>query len=529
MKDFPSITLDNFVGMDTTDNKLSLQSNQLSKCLNMLYSATGGIYKRTGGAKLSDPPSAGVIYGVGNYKNNNASEYLVCAQGTDLYYYSSGWNALSLTLTTSQTTRFESAGYSTNRALYAVNGSDSIVKIYMSGINVVATQITIANGFTYDSPTTGTCIKLHKNRLFVANKDTLYFSDSLAFDTWPSANNIQIAPGIDGYIQNMEVWGDALFIFKEYGVYVLPNAADANPTTAWKILKADALTGTKSPDTVKRTKIGIVYLSSDNKIRYISPDISFSSAEYTLGGSGSPVISYSIERDLMEIDDVNKTKAVAIEFNNLYILSYQTVNNGGSYNDKTFFCDMDKFYQKFGVTQLQPYCGEFSNFDYNFFVKQTISDKTTLYGVKGADGVTQETLDGSTYADNGIAINGYGILGWSNLGDESYYKKMRQVFCTGKTENNIVTLKFDGYKLSADIPDDGSGTQKNFQSSTVSTAIVGTGIVGTSVIGTIGITANKYRLGLKGHYFKIEFSNNVLDQYFSIDKFIIYFMSIKRS
>lgn len=529
MKDFPSIVFDNFIGMDSSDDKLSLLPGQFSLVQNMFYSKTGGILKCGGGAKLSDPPSTGILYGLGNYRNNSGSEYLICAQGTDLYYYSSVWNALSLSLTSNQKTRFEQAGYSTNRALYAVNGSDTLIKIYMSGLSVIAKKVNVANGFTYDAPSSCTSIKLHKNRLFLADKDTLYFSDSLAFDNYPSSNNIQIAPGIDGYIKALEVWGDALFIFKEYGIYVLPNASDANPTSAWKILRADSIIGTKSPDTVKRTKIGIIFLSSDNYIMVISPNISFSSAEYTLGGSGANIISHSISSYMDLIDNSNKQNATAIEFENKYILFFRSISNGSSYNDVGVFLDIEKFYQKKGIATPQPYCGILTGLDFDYLTTQSVSDKIQLYGAKGIDGTVHEALNSSIKNNNSLPINGYAVLGWMSFNDDALYKKFRQAYISGKTENNIVVLKYDGYKLTSDIPSNGSGISKDFQSDPIGNAIVGTAIVDTSIIGSIGITAKKYRLGLKGHFFKIEFQNNIVDQYFSIDKIILYYLPIKRS
>jgi len=75
------------------------------------------------------------------------------------------------------------------------------------------------------------------------------------------------------------------------------------PKTNWNVLRTDAIIGSQSIDTIKRTKIGIIYLSTDNYIRLISPNISFSSGEYTLGGSGSPIISEDIQDDIIELLD----------------------------------------------------------------------------------------------------------------------------------------------------------------------------------------------------------------------------------
>lgn len=538
MSDFPYVEVSRFLGMDTTRNKLSIPSFssngvemavKLSLNENLLYLSTGGLETRGGGEVLDTAPTASsVIYGLGNYQNDSDSQYLICVQGTKIYYYDAGiWNDLGLTLTSNKRMRFEGAGFGSNRALYGVNEFDSVVKVYMSGATVTA-------AFVASSPTTAKYLRLHKNRVFwIDSGDTLGYTDVNAFDTYDTGTNfIYIAPGRDGNLQAIEIWGDALFLFKERAVYILPNAAD-DPAN-WKVLRTDALTGTQSPDTVRATKMGILFLATDDFVRVLAPDISFSSAEYTLAGGGSPIVSYSIQEDIQNLmDRTAKARAVAIAFNDLYILSFQSVNNSGTYNDLTYFADTSKRIPMVNIDVPQPFWGTFTNFNYDFFTTQYSSTQLRLYGAKGAvdgviDGDIQETLNPSINNDDGDAIEARGITAWFAPGGQGLYKKFRFIYFTGDTENWNINLIFNAYKLGGLLPGDGEGTAAVFSTSDSAASQVGTGVVGTALVSQDGVSSTKYRVSLKGHYFKAEFSNSNPDEFIRINKMIIYFRAIRR-
>lgn len=522
MAGLSSVTIDKFRGLNTTKEELSLIPGQLSKNQNYLYMASGGLKERGGGVKLSSPPAVGKLYSLDNYVNENGLEFLITNQGTDSYYYSSGWNALSLTLTSNLKTRWAQAGSGSLTALYGVNGTDSVIKI--SGVTPTGSLVA-------SSPTTCTDIERHKNRLFAIDDTSLYFTEVLDYDTWNTGTNkIDIAPGVDGKCTALEVWGDSLFIFKEYGVYVLPNASDPTPTTSWLILRTDAAMGTNSPDTVKRTKNGIYYLSTDNFIRNLSPVVTFSSGEFTLGGSGTPIISLGIESVLEDdLSDSNKKNASAIVFNDLYIISFKTVKNIGSYNNVTYFADTNKFIQYEGVIEPQPYWGQFTGYDYDYFTSQLDSGLLRLYGAKGAsnEGEVHETLNNDINNDDGKPINSVAILGWLPIGGESIYKKIKQIYFVGDTEDWDIELTFNAYKFNTIIPSDGEGTQRSYRSKTGVSSFIGTAILGTSIMTGLSTGSERFRTSLKGYYFKAEMKNQNANEFTRIDKIVVYYRPIK--
>ena len=519
MGSFQSITINKFLGMNTSRDELSLVPGQLSWNQNYLYMPNGGLEERGGGAKLSNSPDgSNKVYSLANYTNENGQEFKITNQGTDAYYYSSGWNALSLTLTSNKKMRWAQSGKGSAIALYGVNGNDSVTKI---------TGTTPTGSAVSNSPTSAKYIIFHKNRLFAADDTTLYFSEALDYDTWNTgANTIEIASGKDGVITGLEVWGDALFIFKEFGVYILPNADTPVPKLNWVVLRTDALTGTLSPDSVRRTRAGIFYLSSDYFIRLLSPNISYSSGEYTLGGSGSPIVSEDIQSDLnFLMSRSTASNAQAIVFNDLYILSFESVNNSDTFNDLTYFADASRFIQQPNIVQPQPFWGTFKGFDYDFFTTQKDSGRIKLYGAKGETGQVHETMNEGINNDNGGAIESKAILGWYPIGSEATYSKINRIYFVGDTENWSIDLNFEAYKYGDIVPSTGEGTA--YQTTTTAVSTVGTAVVGTDLVGTLTVGSDKFRASLRGNKFRAEMSNFNADEFTRLLKIIFYFRPIK--
>ncbi len=295
-------------------------------------------------------------------------------------------------------------------------------------------------------------------------------------------------------------------------------------------MRTDAASGTQSTDTLARTRIGIFYLSTDNYIRNIGPRVTYSSGEYSLGDSGSPIVSYDINDDLINLVDLTqRDNAQAIFFDDKYILSFESVNNSSNYNDLTYFADTSKFNQFPGVEQLQPYWGEFTGFDYDFFAIQTSGNQEKFYGAKGESGAVQESLNDSINNDNSAAICTNAKLGWIAIGGEGLYKRVRQVYFSGQTENWDINLVFNVYRLGENLPGDGEGISYSYSTSSISGGTVGTAVVGTDVVGITGVSSQRYGMNLTGHYFTAEFKNENADEFTRVIKLVVYFKPIKQS
>ncbi len=514
-----SVTINKFIGLVLTGNKTSYAPGELVVNQNYLYLNNGGLSERGGGAKLCDAPAASRLYGLVEYTNGVGTSWLLSVQGTKLYYESSGtWVDAGVTLTSNKVCRFEQAGFGVNRNLYGVNAStDGVIKVTTSAGVPLASKVAA-------SPVNCTGIKLHKNRLFCIYQDTLYYTDSNSYETWnTSVNTINIAPGVDGYCQALEIWGDSLFIFKETGIYILPNAAES--ASNWSVLKADALSGTQSPDTVRRTKKGIYYLSSDNKVRVVSPSISFTSGEYVMGGSGSPVVSEDIQEYLdMNLDEAAKTYATAVEFKDLYILGFKNNNNSTSYNDTWFFADLSKSKQIENLPQPQPFWGMLSGFDYYHMAVSTSQDEYIFYG-SGVNGETHRRFDDGTHNDSGLAIESKMQLGWFSPTGEQIYYRFNPVVVYIDTETWGVDFKMQGYKMGDFLEDDLTG-QSFSLTGTVDSFVLGTGVLGTGVFGNIGVTSGKFQSFQRGNMFSIYGENLGIDEYTKIYKLIVYYTPI---
>lgn len=534
MGNFPFVQVDRFRGLTTSRDQLNSLPGQLIKNENYLYMSNGGLYERGGGAELTANPSGGIdpVFSGANYITPSGSNFLVTNQDTTAYYYNAGWQDLSLSLTADKLTRWEMAGFEAGRALYGVNGIDSVIKII--GNSPVGSAVA-------NSPTDMIKLKLHKNRLFGINgADTLYFTEILLFDEWETTTNtIEIAPGVDGNLMGLEIWGDSLFIFKEYGVYVIPNADDPVPSLNWQVLRTDAASGTQSTGSTSRTSKGIMYLSTDNFIRLLGPKVSYSSGEFNLGDSGAPVVSEDIQDDLTNLQDTTTRNTVeATYFDDKYIISMKSVNNSSSYNDLTFFADTTKFNKLPDVSQAQPYWGNFTGFNYDFFAIQTSGTTSKLYGFKGLTGNTQETLNDLIHNDDGGAIKSIARLGWLPINGTGIFKRFRQIYFSGETEGWNISVIFNSYKMGGSLPGEGEGIEFLYSSSQPAGGIIGTGtqaasvgtaVVGTSLVGTTGQATTKYRLSLKGHYFTAEFKNENADQFTRIFSLTVYFKPIRSS
>jgi hypothetical protein len=531
MGNYPYTEVKYFRGLTKSRDVFNALAGQLSKNENYLYMANGGLEERGGGLLLTENPNFSVnpddpVFSLANYTSPNDSEFLITNQDDKVYYYSNGWNDAnaSLGLTADKKIRWEMAGFGANRAIYGASGENYLVKVI--GNTPVASKITsnVPSGLIH--------LKLHKNRLFgVDAEDTLYYTEILDFEDWnTTSNSIKIAPAIDGKITGIEIWGDALFIFKERGVYVLPNADMPVPKTNWNVLRTDAIIGSQSIDTIKRTKIGIIYLSTDNYIRLISPNISFSSGEYTLGGSGSPIISEDIQDDIIELlDTTNTINATAIFFQDKYIISFQSVNNSLTYNDLTYFCDTTKFNLLANISQPQPYWGQFTGFDYNFFATQTQSNKLKLYGVKGLNGEVHETLNNDIHSDNNEPIVSKAILSLLPMGSAGTVKRINKIYFTGETDNWNINLVFNAYRLGKPFISEGEGISRIYTTSTTDASLIGTAIVGTAVIGNKGVSSTAYSCNLRGNYFLAEFGNSNANEFTRVLKLIVYYRNLTQS
>jgi hypothetical protein len=213
-------------------------------------------------------------------------------------------------------------------------------------------------------------------------------------------------------------------------------------------------------------------------------------------------------------------------FKDKYIIGYRTDDNLLAYNDRWYFCDLSKFLSSPNNPQPQPYWGNFTGFNYDFFAIQNISNMDTLYGVNYL-GEVHETLNNTIHSDNGNPIQSEAILCWIPIAGDNMYKKFVRTYVVADTENWDLNLRFNAYKYDSLLPEDSEGISRTYRTSTVGGAIVGTAIVGTSIIGQIGTGSEKYRLNLRGYYFNAGFYNNNANEFTRINKLVTYYRPIK--
>ncbi len=155
----------------------------LSDMWNMRIGSSGQVETRAGTASYQ---SASALAGTPTvtlcteFKPNASTTYVVIAAGSALYYYNSGWSAItgSLTITAGDTNTFESANC--NGTLVATNGVDAPWKWTGAGN---ATALDVDSRFT-----TAEHMAWYDNRLWMANTNAntsqLWYSDIGDIETW---------------------------------------------------------------------------------------------------------------------------------------------------------------------------------------------------------------------------------------------------------------------------------------------------------------------------------------------------------
>ena len=166
----------------------------LSDMFNMRVGSSGQVETRSGTASYQSASAlagAPTITLATEYKPNASTTHTVIAAGSALYYYNSGWSAItgSLTITAGDTNTFESANC--NGTLVATNGVNPPWK--WSGSSN-ATALDVDSRFT-----TAKHLAWFDNRLWLANTNAntsqLWYSDIGDIETWGATSfyNFQAA------------------------------------------------------------------------------------------------------------------------------------------------------------------------------------------------------------------------------------------------------------------------------------------------------------------------------------------------
>lgn len=206
-----------FAGIDTTsDPSSSSPSGMLEEAspdtLNSVYDKVQSVATRKGYNKVLTTSLPNPIYGMYAFYQSTGSKQLVYGSGQHLYKYDNAGGSTVLTGTPSTVTNNQQWDFDELLDnMYGVNGTDGLIQYNGSGYSIANAGITAQ------------FIKIHKNRVYAANKNssTLYFSDAGSPSSFPVNNFIAINTNDGQNITGIDDVLDNLVIFKDESVWVL--------------------------------------------------------------------------------------------------------------------------------------------------------------------------------------------------------------------------------------------------------------------------------------------------------------------
>lgn len=202
-----------FFGDYNTTTDMSLMADEDSPdCLNVVSDISESIGSRPGYTKLLTTSTPSFIGGMYSLYQSTGTKQLVYASGVYLYKYNNAGGSTQLTgipasFTANQ--QWSMDEYQDN--IYAGNGTDALVQY-------TGTQVQVGN-----SAITPQFVKVHKNRIYCANKNssTIYFSDTISPTSFPVNNFIVINTNDGQNITGISQILDNLIIFKDDSVWIL--------------------------------------------------------------------------------------------------------------------------------------------------------------------------------------------------------------------------------------------------------------------------------------------------------------------
>lgn len=417
-----------FLGQIQQDgtNFLNMELGQLiyNKNMEYLYSR-GSIFLSTKRGSSFVKDIALPVYGAGNYVYNGTDQFFIQVNSLGRLQYINPSNAME----NMPGGGFFTPGYQHYFIMY---GQGIYSTIYgcdpVGGIYKVNGSTPFYGGYVTTDPADTFCYSNISGRMMKAKGHILSYTNVQVSDTnltnletWPGGNKNVISPdsgtGIKFLIDN----GEVTFIFKDTGIWYLPNANE-DPTD-WKFPKTKSDTGTKSPKTVCLAKYGkkmdgIIFLGTDKTLRFMEPRLDRNAGTLpTLAGSVSKIISGPFQNILDDIPNAYLSKCVGKFFNGLYILNI--VSKTGTELDLTIVVDTEKLMSKEGNEEFpQPFWFFSDTMNYSEMVVREIDNKLYGFNIGGyinelfVDGVFTEGVPDRLDDSGEIAIPWAFYTGW---------------------------------------------------------------------------------------------------------------------
>lgn len=248
-------TLTQFNGIDNSNDPASIDPGQSPETLNTILDSIGSIETRLGYSKLLSTkiPTGPSNNGIPFYKSDGTKQ-LVYRAGTTLYRYNNAGGSTAISGTLTASTADDMDIY--NDTLYGVDGT---IMYSYTGTGFIST---VAPAGVFSNPQ---YIRVHKNRVWVFQGSTAYFSDAGQPTSFPANNYININTNDGQSITGVEVLIDSLIIFKTDSIWVItgePLGAGTNTAIAnLNLRRANSAVGCVAYRTIKRVDAVIFFMA----------------------------------------------------------------------------------------------------------------------------------------------------------------------------------------------------------------------------------------------------------------------------
>jgi len=370
-------------GSNTRQHATNISENQVALLYNADLSVAGESTKRRGITLIED---LGDETGTGlfGFEPNGSDNELLATEDTNL----KGWIGTG-TFTTHkadfttglQTTMIKAGESGEGDVVLISNGTDNVFRMNQSHVFEDCLD-------TNTSPPKTTVMTYFRNRVWALKEDLLYFSDAYPdsyvdhFDR--TTNAFRIPVGTERALLGLRDTGMVVIGLDQ--IWGLNPSITPDPTTdkPEKLLDIGCVAG----KTAVQVGDDVYFLAKDG-VRGV-----FRTKEDKLQQGASYPISYPLKDEFDNISWTNITKACAVYFDNKYLISLPTKENG---------VDVDHNNQIWCYFPASQSWSVFTGLTIAAFAKLTIDGEERLYGVDSTDGKVYRVLYG--YDDNSVAIN----------------------------------------------------------------------------------------------------------------------------
>lgn len=246
--------LTQFQGIDNSNDPASIDPNKSPDTLNTILDSIGSIESRLGYTKLLTTKLPVASNNGWAFYKDDGTKQLVYRAGTLIYKYDNAGGSTAISGTLTSSTNDDADTY--QNVLYGVDGTE------MWSWPGTGTATVVAPAGTFTAPQ---YLRVHKNRVWVAQGSTLYFSDAGLPTSFPVNNFINVNPGDGQAITGLEVTLDSLIVFKTDSIWIITGEpiGSANGTLIGNLnlRKANSAVGCVAYRTIKKVDAVIFFMA----------------------------------------------------------------------------------------------------------------------------------------------------------------------------------------------------------------------------------------------------------------------------